>query len=146
MNTTPEKHTLGIIALVFGCLSIIAAVLPTWVLPLVLPPEPIGKVLVERPLTIKDRGVVNAKVVESQAPAQKTDWYSICSAAVVTLSVLALVLAAISYVTHEPRRFAAAAGFLGVGAIIFQFSLLIAGALIVILFIYVILNALDISS
>jgi TRAP-type C4-dicarboxylate transport system permease small subunit len=145
MNTATGKHRLGMIATLFGCLAVIAAVLPTWVLPLVLPPDPIDKVFVGTAQKVTDRVIVKSKSVEHPVPARKTNWYSVFSVAAITLGVLALVMGAISFVAHEPWRFAAAAGALGVGAIIFQFSLLVAGALIAILFISVILNALDLS-
>lgn len=145
MNSAAKKHWLGTIGTLFGCLAIIAAVLPTWVLPHVLPPEPADKIVVEVAQKIKDRVIAKAKGEEYQEPARKTDWYSVFSTLAVTLGVLALVLGAISFVAHEPWRFAAAAGALGTGAIIFQFSLLVAGALIAILLIAVILNVLGIA-
>jgi hypothetical protein len=54
-------------------------------------------------------------------------------------------LAAISFVMREPWRFAGAAATLGAGAIIFQFSLLVASAIVGLLFVMIVLNKLDIS-
>ena len=145
MTTAPKTHWLGIIGTFFGCLAVLAAVLPTWVLPIVMPPEPVDKVVVDTAQKIKERVVAKAKGVEYKEAERKTDWYRVLSAAAVTLGALAIVLAAISFVAREPWRFAGAAATLGAGAILFQFSLLVAGALIAVLLIAVILNALGIS-
>lgn len=145
MTNAPKKHWFGMIATLFGCLAVIAAVLPTWVLPLVVPPAPVDKVVVETAQKIKDRVVAKAKGVEYQEPAKKTNWYQVFSTAAITLGVLALVLGTISFVAREPWRYAAAAGTLGTGAIMFQFSLLVAGAIITILLLALILNALGIT-
>ena len=145
METTVKKHWFGIVGTALGCLAIIAAVLPTWVLPLFVPPPPVDRVVVETAQTIKDRVIAKAKGVEYQEPKRALDWYQILATVAVTLGVLALVLAALSFVVHEPWRYAGAAGTLGAGAIVFQFSLLIAGALLAILLVFVILNCLGIS-
>ena len=145
METTVKKHWFGIVGTALGCLAIIAAVLPTWVLPIFVPPPPVDRVVVETAQKIKDRVIAKAKGVEYRESKRALDWYQILAAVAVTLGVLALVLAAVSFVVHEPWRYAGAAGTLGVGAIVFQFSLLIAGALLGILLVFVILNYLGIS-
>ena len=145
METTVKRHWFGIVGTALGCLAIIAAVLPTWVLPLLVPPPPVDRVVVDTAQKIKNRVIAKAKGVEYQEPKRALDWYQVLAAVAVTLGVLALVLAAVSFVVREPWRFAGAAGALGAGAIVFQFSLLIAGALIGILLIFVILNYLGIS-
>lgn len=145
MTTTQKTHWLGIIGTIFGCLAVVAAVLPTWVLPVIIPPEPVDKVVVDTAQKIKDRVVAKVKGVEYKEPERKLDWYQILAVAAVTLGVLALILAAISFVAHEPWRYAGAAATLGAGAIVFQFSLLVAGALLGVLLIFVILSALNIS-
>jgi len=133
------------IATLFGCLAIVVAVLPIWVLPLVVSPAPVDKVVVETAQKIKDRVVAKARGVEYQESVNKINWYSVFSAAAVIFGVLALVLGAISFVAREPWRYAAAAGVLGAGSILFQFSLLIAVSIIAILLLAVILNALGIT-
>jgi len=145
MTSAPKKHWLGIIATLFGCLAVAAAVLPTWMFPLVVPPTPPDKFVVEAAQKIKDRVMAKAKGVEYKEPERKTNWYLIFSTAAATLGVLALIFGAISFVAHEPWRYAAAAGTLGAGAIMFQFSLLVASAIIAILLLAVILNAFGIS-
>jgi hypothetical protein len=145
METTVKNHWFGIIATALGCLAVVAAVLPTWILPLIVPPQPVDRVVVETAQKIKDRVIAKAKGVEYQEAKRAPDWYQILAAVAVTLGVLALVLAAVSFVVREPWRYAGVAGTLGAGAIVFQFSLLIAGALIGVLLIFVILNYLGID-
>jgi len=145
MTTAQRKNWLGSIATFFGCLAVIAAVLPTWVLPLVAPPEPVDKVVVDTAQNIKDRLIAKAAGKEYKEPVRKTDWYQLLAVVAVTLGVGALVFSAISFVSHEPWRFAVAGAALGAGAILFQFSLMVAIALIGILFVAVILNALGVS-
>jgi hypothetical protein len=145
METTVKRHWFGIAGTALGCLAIVVAVLPTWVLPIFVPPPPVDRVVVETAQKIKDRVVAKAKGVEYQEAKRALDWYPILAAVAVTLGVLALVLAAVSFVVHEPWRYAGAAGLLGAGAVVFQFSLLIAGTLLGILLVFVILNYLGMS-
>lgn len=145
MTTTRRKNRLGIIATWLGCLGIIAAVLPTWVFPLVSPPEPVDKVVVDTAHNIKNRLVAKAMGKEYKEPIRKTDWYKVLAVAAVTLGVGALVFSAVSFVSREPWRFAVAGATLGAGAILFQFSLMITFALIGVLFVAVILGAFGLS-
>lgn len=145
MTTTQKKHWLGIIGTLVGCLAIVAAVLPTWVLPVLIPPKPVDKVVVDTAQKIKDRVIAKVKGVEYKEPQRKLDWYHVLAITAVSLGVLALIFAAVSFVVHEPWRYAGAAATLGAGAIVFQFSLLVAGALLGILLLFVILSALNIS-
>lgn len=145
MVAAQKKHWLGIAGTFFGCLAIIAAVLPIWVLPLVVPPEPVDKVVVDTAQKIKDRIVAKAKGIEYKEPQRHANAYQVLAAAAVTLGAVALILGAVSFVAHEPWRFSAAASALGAGAVLFQFSLMVASAIIVVLFIAVVLNALGVS-
>lgn len=140
-----NNHWIGVAATAIGCLAVIAAVLPTWVLPLVVPPEPVDKVVVDTAQKIKDRVAARVKGLEYKEPARGMNWYQVCAAVAMSLGVLAVVLAAISFVMREPWRFAGAAATLGAGAIIFQFSLVVAGAIVGLLLVTIILNKLDIS-
>lgn len=145
MTDVPKRHWLGIIGTIFGCLAVVAAVLPLWVLPALVPPEPIDKVVVDTAQKIKDRVVAKMKGVEYREVDRKLDWNQILAIVAVSLGVLALIFGAVSFVAHEPWRYAGAAGALGAGAILFQFSILVAGALLGILLVFVILSALNIN-
>lgn len=145
MTPVAKTHWLGITGLVFGCLALLFAILPTWVLPIVIPPEPVDQVVVDTAQQIKARLLAKAAGVEYTAPERNTDWYAVLSATAITLGALAIVFAAISFVMREPWRYAGAAATLGVGAVLFQFSLMVAGMLVAVLLIAVVLNALGIG-
>jgi hypothetical protein len=142
MTHVSKTHWFGILGTVFGCLALLFAVLPTWVLPLVMPPKPVERVVIDTAQKFKDHLVAQAKGIEYTEPERKTDWYALFSAAAIILGALAIVFAAISFVAREPWRYAGAGAALGVGAVLFQFSLMVAGALIAILLIAVVLHAL----
>lgn len=140
-----RRHWLGIFATLLGCLGIIAAVLPTWVLPLVSPPPAIEDVVVDTAHNIKNRFVAKAMGEEYKEPIRKTDWYKVLSVAAVTLGIGALVFSAVSFVSREPWRFAVTGATVGASAILFQFSLMITFSLIGVLFVAVVLSALRLS-
>jgi hypothetical protein len=145
MNAVPKRHWLGITGTILGCLAVVAAVLPLWVLPVLVPPEPVDKVVVDTAQKIKDRIAAKLKGTEYKEADRKLDWYQILAIVAVSLGVMALILGAVSFVAHEPWRYAGAAGALGAGAILFQFSILVAGAILGILLLFVILSALNIN-
>ena len=113
-------------------------------LPVLLPPEPLDKVIVSTAEKVKARIAAHAKGVAYQEPARHTDWYRVLAAAAATFGAMAIVLAAVSAVAREPRRFAVVAAALGVGALLFQLSVAVATALIVCLLILVVLSALGV--
>ncbi|UJB64605.1 hypothetical protein YS110_07525 [Acidovorax sp. YS12] len=145
MTASIRRPWFGLSATLFGCLAVLAAVLPLWVLPVLLPPEPLDKVIVSTAEKVKARIAAKAKGVAYQEPARRTDWYSVLAAAAATFGALAIVLAAVSAVAREPRRFAAVAAALGVGALLFQLSVAVATALIVCVLVLAVLSALGIT-
>lgn len=142
MTASIRRPWFGLSATLLGCLAVLAAALPLWVLPVLLPPEPLDKVIVSTAEKVKARIAAKARGVAYQEPARRTDWYRVLAAAATTFGALAIVLAAVSAVAREPWRFAAVAAALGVGALLFQLSVAVATALIVCLLILVILSAL----
>ncbi len=145
MTASIRRPWFGLSATLFGCLAVLAAVLPLWVLPVLLPPEPLDKVIVSTAEKVKARIAAKAKGVAYQEPARRTDWFGVLAAAAATFGALAIVLAAVSAVAREPRRFAAVAAALGVGALLFQLSVAVATALIVCVLILAVLSALGIT-
>jgi hypothetical protein len=145
MTASIRRPWFGLSATLFGCLAVLAAVLPLWVLPVLLPPQPLDKVIVSTAEKVKARIAAKAKGVAYQEPAPRTDWYGVLAAAAATFGALAIVLAAVSAVAREPRRFAAVAAALGVGALLFQLSVAVATALIVCVLVLAVLSALGIT-
>ena len=129
MTASIRRPWFGRSATLLGCLAVLAAVLPLWVLPVLQPPEPLDKVIVSTAEKVKARIAAHAKGVAYQEPARHTDWYRVLAAAAATFGAMAIVLAAVSAVAREPRRFAVVAAALGVGALLFQLILAVLSAL-----------------
>ena len=128
-----RKPWFGISANVVGALAVIAAVLPMWVLPVIAPPPPIDKVVADTAGKIKDRIVAKVKGVPYYEAERRVGPYKMSAVVAVSLGVCAMILAAISFLFHEPRRFATTASMLGAGAIAFLFlSQVVVGALVII--------------
>ncbi|MBR0903045.1 hypothetical protein [Bradyrhizobium liaoningense] len=142
-STVPSRR-LGIIGSIVGVLALMAAVLPHWVVPLVFPPPPADKVIVDTGHRIKDRIVAKVKGVEYQAPKVEKSagrsWSETASVTAISLGLLAILLSVLSLIFREERLLAAVAAATGTGAIAIEISFFMIGALIVIAILYVIGN------
>lgn len=135
---------LGTLAVALGSLALILAILPTYLLPLVSPPASADKVVIDFANKVKDRAIATVKGVQYQEP-QKRDWYQILAAAAMVFGVLAIIFAAGSFLAKESWRYAVVGSALGIGAVMVQFSLLVAGILVVIVLVALILNFLGLN-
>ncbi|MCP3393329.1 hypothetical protein NLM27_31730 [Bradyrhizobium sp. CCGB12] len=142
-STVPSRR-LGIIGSIVGVLALMAAVLPHWVVPLVFPPPPADKVIVDTGLRIKDRVIAKVKGLEYQAPKVEKSagrsWSETASVTAISLGLLAILLSVLSLISREERLLAAVAATLGTGAIAIEISFFMIGALILIAILYVVGN------
>ncbi|WP_025033210.1 hypothetical protein [Bradyrhizobium sp. DOA9] len=142
-SAAPSRR-LGIIGSIVGVLALMAAVLPHWVVPMVFPPPPADKVIVDTGHRIKDRIVAKVKGVEYQAPRPEKSagrsWSETASVTAISLGLLAILLSVLSLIFREERLLAAVAATLGTGAIAIEISFFMMGALILIAILYVIGN------
>ena len=142
-STVPSRR-LGIIGSIVGVLALMAAVLPHWVVPIVFPPPPADKVIVDTGHRIKDRIVAKVKGVEYQAPKVEKSagrsWGEIASVTAISLGLLAILFSVLSMIFREERLLAAVAATLGTGAIAIEISFVMMGVLILIAILYVIGN------
>ena len=142
-SAVPSRR-LGIIGSIVGVLALMAAVLPHWVVPIVFPPPPADKVIVDTGHRIKDRIVAKMKGVEYQAPRPEKSagrsWSETASVTAISLGLLAILLSVLSLIFREERLLAAVAATLGTGAIAIEISFVIMGVLILIAILYVIGN------
>ena len=142
-SALPSRR-LGIIGSIVGVLALVAAVLPHWVVPLVFPPPPADKVIVDTGHRIKDRIVAKVKGAEYQAPKVEKSagrsWSETASVTAISLGLLAILLSVLSLIFREERLLAGVAALLGTGAIAIEISFFMIGALIVIAILYVIGN------
>jgi hypothetical protein len=138
-----QPRALGLAGSLFGLLALIAALLPTWVLPAVLPAKPLDQIVVETGRTIKEHLTARAKGLIYHKTEPKTaleSWSQAFSIAALSLGVLAIAFAVFSLWRREEKLPAAAGAALGIGAIVAQVTLLLIGAVIVILIVYAVLD------
>ncbi|UPK27220.1 hypothetical protein [Bradyrhizobium sp. 195] len=142
-SAVPSRR-LGVIGSIVGVLALMAAVLPHWVVPIVFPPPPADKVIVETGHRIKDRVIAKVKGVEYQAPKVEKSpgrsWSETASVTAISLGLLAILLSVLSLIFREERLLAAVAAALGTGAIAIEISFVMIGALILIAILYVVGN------
>lgn len=145
-TTSPAlpSRRLGVIGSIVGVLALFAAVLPHWVVPVLYPPPPADKVIVDTGHRIKDRIVAKVKGVEYQAPKVEKStgrsWSETASVTAISLGLLAILFSVLALIFREERLLAAVAATLGTGAIAIEISFVMMGALILIAILYVIGN------
>ena len=135
--------------LVIGFIAFIAAVLSPWIMDSIAPSsKTIDEVAVDVAVNIKDRLVAKAK---GQAFVPKTKdvkalnlrrWYP---GTTIGIGVLGICLGVVGYTRHENSRMSASAVTVGLAAIVFQYFLILAMAIILILLIGFILNTLGVD-
>lgn len=135
--------------LAIAFIALIAAVMSPWILDSISPPtKTIDEVAVDVAVNIKDRLVAKAKGQEFVAKMKndKTPslrrWYPPTT---IGIGLLGMCLGIVGFTRHENTRISAAAVAVGLAAIMFQYFLLLAAAIILVLLIGVILNALGID-
>ncbi|MBR0754004.1 hypothetical protein JQ604_17610 [Bradyrhizobium jicamae] len=145
--TQVQSRRLGSIGSIIGLLALIAAVLPHWVLPVIYPPPPVDKVVVDTGHKIKDRIIARVKGVEYQEPQQEkpvrrtlSDSLSITA---ISLGLLAIILAVLALIFREERLLAVVSAGLGIGAIAIEVSFFFIGVLILIAILYLIANIIN---
>lgn len=143
-NSAAPSRRLGSIGSIVGVLALTVAVLPHWIVPLVFPPPPVERVIVDPGHRIKDRVIARVKGVEYQAPKVENPagqvWSLAASATAISLGLLAILLSVLSLIFREERLLAAVAATLGTAAIAIEISFVMIGALIAIAFLYVVAN------
>ena len=146
-GTAAHTRWFGSIGSIIGLLALIAAVLPHWVLPMIYPPPPVDKVIVDTGHRLKDRLIARAKGVEYQAPVQEKSagarLSSDLAAGAVALGLFAIAFSVFSLIRREEKLLAGVSATLGIAAIAFEFSFFVIGALILIAIIYAVVHIFD---
>ena len=146
-SSAVRSRHFGIIGSIIGLLALTAAVIPHWVLPMIYPPPPADKVIVDTGHRLKDRLIARAKGVEYQAPHQERSagarLSGDLSAGAVALGLFAIAFSVFSLIRREEKLLAGVAATLGVGAIAFEFSFFVIGTLILIAIIYAVVHLFD---
>ncbi len=144
--TSPSRKItrLGIAGLVVAFLALAAAVLSPWVIDALEPDRPpIDEVAADVAVRIKDRIVAKAKGQTYATPAnpERAGWAKAYPVGVIAAGFLAVVVGVIGLVAHHHRRLNTATVAVGTSAIVFQYALLIAAALLLILLIGLIFSS-----
>jgi len=139
----------GVVGLVVAFFALVAAVLSPWIVEALEPEaKPIDEVAVDAAVRIKDRLAAKIKGEEFvEPPPEKLpfDWAKWLPAGTISLGLFGMCCGTIGFVRREDIRINASAVTIGLAAIVFQYFLLIAAALILILLIAIVLSALGIS-
>ena len=141
----PRKVTrAGVAGLVIGLLALVAAALSPWAVGALEPErKPIDQVAVEVAGRIKDRLAAKAKGQEYVAPAEPrgVDWAKWYPAGVVAAGILAVCIGVVGLVAGHDGRLNSATVAVGASAVILQYALLIAAALLLILLVGLVVSA-----
>ena len=145
----PKITRIGIAGLVIALLALAAAVLSPYVIDALEPEKkPIDQVAVEIAERIKDRLAAKAKGQAYAAPEEPkaVNWSKWYTASVIAAGVLALAIGVVGLVARHDARLNAATISVAVSAILFQYALMLATALLLILLIGLIISAFTGSS
>lgn len=148
-NDSPRRSVVAGVGLVLAMFGLIAAVLSPWILDTIEPQrKPIDEVAVEFATKVKDRLVAKARKQEYVPPVQAdegfdfTKWYP---AGTITLGLCGICLGVGGFCKHEDVRISGASVAVGLAAIVFQYFLLLAAAILFLLLVAIILSALGID-
>ena len=144
-QSAPRRITrVGVAGLVIALLALAAAAMSPWAVDALEPEKkPIDEVAVEVAGRIKDRLAAKAKGQEYVAPAEprRTHWDKWYSGGVVGAGVLAVCVGVIGLVARHDTRLNSATIAVGAAAVAFQYVLMIAAALLLILLVGLVLSA-----
>ena len=147
VQPAPRKFTrVGILVLVIALAALAAAALSPWAVGALEPEKkPIDQVAVEVAGRIKNRVTAKARGEQYVAPAEprRTDWSKWYSFGVVVAGVLAVCIGVVGLVARHDGRLNFATVAVGASAVVLQYALLIAAALLLILLVGLVLSAMD---
>lgn len=147
---SPAKRSIvGGIGLAFALLGLVAAIMSPWIIDAIEPErKPIDEAAVEVATKIKDRLIAKAKGQE-YIPAAETGtgfdiakWYP---AGTIALGLCGICLGVGGFCRREDVRVTGSSVTIGLAAIVFQYFLLLAAAIIFVILVGLILSALGID-
>jgi hypothetical protein len=147
---SPTKRSiLGVVGLVFALLGLVAAIMSPWLIDAIDPErKPIDEAAVEVAVKIKDRLIAKAKGQEYIAPIEKETRFDIAKwypAGTIALGLCGICFGVGGFCRHENLRITGSSVTVGLAAIVFQYFLLLAAAIIFFMLVGLILSALGIE-
>ena len=145
-TASPKKKTLGLIGIVAGFLALASAFLSAWIQEAIDPP---AKPIEERTVEFAGRLAAAAKAkIKGEEYIPTTVAEPLPSRflfpGVIGLGMLAAGLGILSLVRSEPRMIGSGAIALGISAAVVQWSILIAGAILLLLLVFAVMSFLGI--
>jgi hypothetical protein len=136
----------GIIGVVVGSIALLLALVHFWAGPF-SPQQTIESSIGEKAASIR-RATIDA--LKGKEPVKETyiakwDADKVTQVITAVLGGLALILAVVAFIRHEPKRIVGGAAALGVSAIAFQFIAMYAMALLVVLLISAALSSMGLD-
>jgi hypothetical protein len=147
---SPTKRSiLGVVGLVFALLGLVAAIMSPWLIDAIDPErKPIDEAAVEVAVKIKDRLIAKAKGQEYIVPIEKETRFDIAKwypAGTIALGLCGICFGVGGFCRHENLRITGSSVTVGLAAIVFQYFLLLAAAIIFFMLVGLILSALGIE-
>ena len=144
-----RRSIVGGIGLAFALIGLVAAIMSPWIIDAIEPDrKPIDEAAVEVATKIKDRLIAKAKGQEYVPPVETDTGFDIAKwypAGTIALGLCGICLGVGGFCRHEDVRITGASVTLGLAAIVFQYFLLLAAAIILIVLVGLILSALGIE-
>ena len=136
-----RRSRLAVAGLVLGLVSLALAVLSPWIIEAVEPSKPLEEIAVEKVVKIKNQLAARLKGKPYVAPpVEPTPWATWLPASVIAAGVLAIAVGVLCLVRGDNLRLSGATVAVGASAVVFQYFLILAGALLLILLVWVMLS------
>ena len=147
---SPSKRSIiGGIGLAFALLALVAAIMSPWIIDAIEPDQkPIDEAAVDVATKIKDRLIAKAKGQEYIPPVETETGFDIAKwypAGTIALGLCGICLGVGGFCRHEDVRITGSSVAVGLAAIVFQYFLLLAAAIIFFMLVGLILSALGID-
>ncbi|TWU47147.1 hypothetical protein Poly51_49450 [Rubripirellula tenax] len=149
-TSSPSRRSLvGGAGLAFALLGLVAAIMSPWIIDAIEPErKPIDEVAVEFATKIKDRLVAKAKRQEYVSPVEANTGFNVAKwypAGTIALGLCGICLGVGGFCRHEDLRITGSSVAVGLAAIVFQYFLLLAAAIIFLMLVGIILSAMGID-
>lgn len=148
-NTKDNEHVparFGLLALVLGMLALTCSVGHFWLGPIESPPR-LEDSIADQAVKIREKVVAKLKGIDTPPEVFQKSWDAdqVAMATIAAGSLLAILLAVVGFVRHEPIRMVGSAAVLGGSALSLQYLVIAVCAIVCAIILAAVLNGLDFS-
>jgi hypothetical protein len=148
-KTKDKEHIparFGLVALVLGMLALTCSVGHFWLGP-IEPPPLLEDSIADQAVKIRDKVIGKLKGVDTPPDVFRKSWDAdqVAMATIAGASLLAILLAVVGFVRHEPIRMVGSAAALGGSALALQYLVIAVCAIVCAIILAAVLNGLDFS-